>query len=119
MFPILDLPSFQLCFRTDLKCYCNCKSEISNVFNVMEGRCLQAMKIVHHCASSCSDWLISGQQSVNRCREAMSEKYKKFTFVHPVGQVEFIKFILLLFCFAQRLSFSCDTQKWESVVTWL
>ena len=32
------------------------------------------------------------------------------------GHEEFIKFILLLFCFAQRLSFPCDTQKRESVV---
>ena len=32
---------------------------------------------------------------------------------------EFIKLILLLFCFAQRLSFPCDTQKQESVVTGL
>ena len=30
---------------------------------------------------------------------------------------EFIKLILLLFCFSQRLSFPCGTQKRESVVT--
>ena len=62
MFPILDSSSFQLYFRTCLKCYiewkkldhlCNCKSEISNVCNVVEGRCLQAMKIVRHYANSC------------------------------------------------------------------
>ena len=44
---------------------CNCKSEISNVCNEVEGHCLQAMKIVHHYANSCFDWLISGHQSVN------------------------------------------------------
>ena len=36
---------------------------------------------------------------------------------HNSGHEEFIKLILLLFCFAQRPSFPCDTQKWESVVT--
>ena len=33
------------------------------------------------------------------------------------GHEEFIKLILLLFCFAQRLSFPCDIQKRKSVVT--
>ena len=49
--------------------------------------CLQAMKIVHHYAHGCFDWLIYGQQSVNLSREAisiLSGKYKKFTFGHPV-----------------------------------
>ena len=36
---------------------------------------------------------------------------------HNSGHEEFIKLILLLFCFAQRLSFPCDTQKRENVVT--
>ena len=54
----------------------------------MGGHCLQAMKIVHHYANSCFDWLIFGQQSVNPSREAisiLSGKHKRFTFVHPVG----------------------------------
>ena len=73
MFPLLNLSSFQLGFRTGLKCYiewkknldylCNCKSEISNVCNVVEVHRLQVLKIVHHNANSLFDWLISGQQS--------------------------------------------------------
>ena len=65
---------------------CNCRSEISNVCNAVEGHCLQAMEMVHHHANGCFDWLISGQQSVNPSREAisiLSGKYKRFTFVHP------------------------------------
>ena len=27
---------------------CNCKLELSNVCNLVEGHCLQAMKIMHH-----------------------------------------------------------------------
>ena len=68
----------------------NSKSEISNVCNVVEGHCHQAIKIVHHYADGCFDWLISGQQSVNPSREPisiLSGKYKRFTFVHPVGSV--------------------------------
>ena len=45
------------------------------------------MKIVHHHANGRFNWLISGQQSVNPSREAisiLSGKYKIFTFVHPV-----------------------------------
>ena len=38
---------------------CNCKSEISNVCNTVEGHCLQAMKIVHHHANGCFGWLIT------------------------------------------------------------
>ena len=48
----------------------------------MKTHCLQAIKIVHR-----FDWLISGHQSVNPLREAisvLSGKYKRFTFVHPV-----------------------------------
>ena len=50
----------------------NCKSKISNVCNVVEGHCLQAMKIVHYYAIGCFDWLISGQQSNNPSRDAIS-----------------------------------------------
>ena len=66
---------------------CNCKSEISNVCNAVEGHSLQAMKIVHHHASGRFDWLISEHQRVNPSRDAismLSGKYKRFTFVHPV-----------------------------------
>ena len=68
----------------------NCKSDISKVCNAVGGHCPQTMKIVHHHANGCFDWLISGQQSVNPSREAisiLSGKYKRFTFVHPVSQV--------------------------------
>ena len=60
---------------------CNCKSEICNVCNTVEGHCLQAMNI------GCFDCWISGHQSVNPSREAisiLSGKYKRATFVHPV-----------------------------------
>ena len=73
--------------KKNLDYLCNCKSEISNLCNVVEGQCLQAMKIVHYFVSGCFDWLISGQQSDNPLREAisiLSGKYKRFTFVHPV-----------------------------------
>ena len=46
------------------------------------------MKTVHHHANGRFDWLISEDQSVNPSREAisiLSGKYKRFTFVHPVG----------------------------------
>ena len=78
---ILDLSSFQLCVRTGIRCYIarkkldylfNCKSEISNVCRAVDGQCLQDMKILHHYASGCFDWLISGHQSVNPSREAIS-----------------------------------------------
>ena len=75
---------------------CNCKSEISNVCNVVQGHCLQAMKIVHHYADSCFDWLTSGDQSVNPSREAisiLSGKYKRFTFVHPVGARYYVSLV--------------------------
>ena len=68
---------------------CNSKSEISNVCNLVKGHCLQAMKIVHDHANGRFDWLIFEHQSVNPSREAisiLSEKYKRFTFVHPVAQ---------------------------------
>ena len=67
---------------------CDRKSEISNICNVVEGHCLQAMKIMHYYANGCFDWLISGQQSDNPLREAismLSGKYERFAFVHPVA----------------------------------
>ena len=67
-----------LCFSTSY-----CKPEISNVCNVVEGHCLQAMKIVHYYVNTCFDWLIFGQQSDNLLREAisiLSGKYKRFRF---------------------------------------
>ena len=67
---------------------CDCKSEISNVCNAVEGHCLKAMEIVRHHANGRFDWLISEHQSVNPSREAisiLSGKYKRFTFVHPVS----------------------------------
>ena len=66
---------------------CNCKSEINNVCNAVEGHCLQAIKVLHHHANGRFDWLISEHQSVNPSREAiaiLSGKYKRFTFVDPV-----------------------------------
>ena len=42
---------------------------------------------MHHHANGHFAWLISGQQSVNPLREAisiLSGKYKRFTFVNPV-----------------------------------
>ena len=73
--------------REKLDYLCNCKSEISNVCNVVEGHCLQAMKIVRQHANSRFDWLISGHQSIHSIRETisiLSGKYKRFTFDHPV-----------------------------------
>ena len=67
----------------DYLCDCKC-----NVCNVVESHCLQAMKIVHHYANGCFDWLIYGQQSVNPWRiviSTLSGKYKRFTLVHAVG----------------------------------
>ena len=49
------------------------------------------MKIAHHHATDCFDWLISRQQSINPWREAIFivyGKYKRFTFVHPVVTYE-------------------------------
>ena len=67
---------------------CHCKSEISNVYNArVEDHCFQAMKIVCHHSNRRFDGLISGHQSVNPSREAisiLSGKHKRFTFVHPV-----------------------------------
>ena len=82
-----------LCFRRGLTLseknwiISNCKSEINNVCNALEGNCLEVMKIVHHHANGRFYWLISAHQSVNPSREAISTlsgKYKIFTFVYPV-----------------------------------
>ena len=66
---------------------CNCKSEINNVCNAIEGHCLQAMIIMGHHANGSFDWLMSGHLSINPLREAisvLSVKYKRILFVHPV-----------------------------------
>ena len=65
---------------------CNHNSDIGNVCNVIKGHCIQAMKIVHHHANGRFDWSISGHQSINPSRKVfiLSEKYKRFTYVHPV-----------------------------------
>ena len=47
-------------------------SEISNVCNAVKGHCLQAIKIMHHHANGCFDWLISWHKSVNPSRETIS-----------------------------------------------
>ena len=60
---------------------CNCKLEISNVCNAVEGHCLEAVKTVRHHANGRFDWLISGHHSVNPLREAisvLSDKYKTY-----------------------------------------
>ena len=66
------------------------KIGLSLFCNVVEGHCLQAMKIVHHHANGCFDWLICGHQSINLSREAisiLSGKFKRFTFLHSVIRV--------------------------------
>ena len=67
----------------------NCKSEISIVCRAVAGHCLQAIKIVHHHADGCYDWLLSGHQNVNLLREAISitvwKIQKIYVFVHPVN----------------------------------
>ena len=71
-------------------------SEISNVCKAVGDHCLQAIKAVYHHANGRFDWLISGYQSVNPWREAisiLSGKHKRFTFVHSVisGFLQIIK----------------------------
>ena len=86
---------------------CNCKLEISNVYDAVEGHCLQAMKIVHHHANGCFDWLISGQQNVNPSREAisiLSGKYRRFTFVHPVRKLS-VNMLTDMYYFDVRIAF--------------
>ena len=80
---------------------CNCKSEISDVCNMVEDHCFHAMKIMHYYANSCFDWLISGHQSFDPSREAisiLSGKYKRFTFVHPVGWASSTESFLIFLC---------------------
>ena len=75
-----------------LDCPCSCKPKISNVCNVVESQCLQAMKIVHHYANGHYDWLISGQQSIKPSKESISSlygKYERFSLVHPVTESNF------------------------------
>ena len=69
---ILEQVSYFTLSEKKLDDLCNCKSEISNVCNVVEGHCLQVIKIMYHYTNSCFDWLISGQQSVNPWGEAIS-----------------------------------------------
>ena len=74
---------------------CKCESEISNVCIMVEGHCFHAMKIVRHHANSRFDLLLSGHQSINPSREAisiLSGKYKRFMFVHP-GDLYALKFV--------------------------
>ena len=65
-------------------------SAISNVYNEVEGHCLQAIKIVHHHANGHFDWLISEHQSVNPSIKAISlpsGKYERLAFVYPVDEI--------------------------------
>ena len=61
--------------------------------------CLQALKMMHPYDGGGFDWLISRHQGVIPWREAisiMTEKYKRFTFVHPVVvQTNLIKALIL------------------------
>ena len=62
----------------------NKESEIRYVCHAVEGHCLLTMKIVHQHANGRFDWLISGHESVNPSREAisiLSGKYERFMFV--------------------------------------
>ena len=96
---ILEQVSIVTSSEQKLDFLCNCKSEISNVCNVVEAHCLQAKKIVHHDENRCFDWLICEQQSVNPSREAisiLSGKHKRFAFVHPVVRANSAVRILLV-----------------------
>ena len=76
--------------------FCNCKSEISNVCNAVEGNFLQTIRVVRHHANGRFDWLILGHQSVNPSREAiyiLSGKYERFTFVHTVAPKSTMKIL--------------------------
>ena len=53
---------------------------------------------------------VAGVRKINT--EALAEVF----IFHNSGHEKLIKLILLLFCFAQRPSFPCYTQKQESVV---
>ena len=91
--------------------------KVPNACNVVDGHCLQVMKIVHHYTNGCFDWLISEQRRVNPSREAisvLSGKHKWFTFVHSVGdEVGIYTFLstwsgdsVNINCFAKYLNFS-------------
>ena len=59
--------------------------------DAVEAHCLLAVKIVHHYANGRFGWLISGHQSINSSREAisiLSGKYERFTSVHLVGNIK-------------------------------
>ena len=60
-----------------------------------------------------NNWIIYHISHMNHIRKINSERSEMFIFQNT-GNEEFIKLILLLFRFAQRL---CDTQKWEGMVT--
>ena len=87
MFSVLDSSSFSFIFEQvsyvtlseKMDYLFNCKSEIRIVRDVVAGHCLQVIKIMHHHDNGGFDWLISGQQSVNPSRGAISilpGKYK-------------------------------------------
>ena len=59
---------------------------------------------------------VIGNSEWPESRKIYYERSEVFIF-HNSGHEEFIKLILLLFGFAQRLSLSSDTQKREGVVT--
>ena len=50
----------------------NCKSEISDVYNSVEGHCLQVNSIVDHHGNGFFDWLISWHHSIYPSKEAYS-----------------------------------------------
>ena len=75
---VLEQVSYATLSEKEMDYLCNCKSEINNVCNVVEGHCLQAMKIVHQLASGCFNWLIFGQQSSNPC--IVLEKERQITY---------------------------------------
>ena len=63
----------------------------------MEDHCLQAMKIVHHHGHF--GWLVSGHQSVNPSREAisiLSGKCKRFTFAYRVNGIDKIQLVRIM-----------------------
>ena len=89
----------------------NKRSEISNVCNIVEDNCLQAMKIVHHCANGRFDWLISEHQSVNPSREVisiLSGKHKRFTFVHPMLQAKTFRYKTFQFSLSLKSELKVD-----------
>ena len=92
---------------------CNCKSEISNACNAVEGNCLQGMKIVHHYGSGYFDKLISWQLSVNPSKEEISTvlaKYKRFVFLRPV-KVEPIPSLIFHFSHVYRENYAFSLKR--------